>query len=272
MGIKPLQVKSILQKSNLPATSYVINPYVGCVHGCVYCYARFMKRFTAHSEPWGTFLDAKVNAPVVLREQLERRRTPLQELVFFSSVTDPYQPPEKQHRLTRQMLEVLLEYQVPISILTKSDLVLRDIDLLVQFERCLVGLSLMTLEDSLAYHLEPRAASPTRRLQALRTLHEHGIHTYAFISPYLPGLSNIRRLVETLAGSIDEIGVEAINTRGGNWPGVEKVLVSHYPEKVDACRCLSRDAGYWHELETQVGQLSQEYQIELMGFYHHGSA
>lgn len=74
MGINSVQVKSIIQKSNLPDANYVINPYIGCVHGCVYCYARFMKRFTAHAEPWGAFLDAKGNASEVLKRQLSRRR------------------------------------------------------------------------------------------------------------------------------------------------------------------------------------------------------
>ena len=104
MIVKPIRAKSILQKSGLPAAAHVINPYTGCTHGCVYCYARFMKRFTGHSEAWGTFLDAKVNAAEVLKGQLARRREPLKEIVFFSSVTDPYQPAEKQHRFTRRLV------------------------------------------------------------------------------------------------------------------------------------------------------------------------
>lgn len=269
MGINLIQVKSILQKSNLPDASYVINPYTGCVHGCVYCYARFMKRFTAHPEPWGTFLDAKINAPQVLKNQLCRRRASLKEIVFFSSVTDPYQPPEYKYMLTRSLLEVLLEYQVPISILTKSDLVLRDIDLLKQFDSCKVGLSLMTLDDGLAHRLEPRAASPTRRLQALHALRECGIRTYVFISPYLPRLSDINQLMEALSGSIDEIGVEAINPRGGNWQGVEKVLAMYYPELLNDCKHLSKNDNYWLEVETQVNQFVNQYQIKMMGFYRH---
>lgn len=269
MGINLIQAKSILQKSNLPGLPFVINPYTGCIHGCVYCYARFMKRFTAHIEPWGTFLDAKVNAPQLLKKQLGRRRDSLRETVFLSSVTDPYQPADKKYKLTRSLLEVLLEYQVEISILTKSDLVLRDIDLLKQFDYCDVGFSLMTLDDKLAQRLEPRAASPTRRLQALATLHEQGIRTFAFISPYLPRFSKIGEIIEAVSGSIDEIGVEAINTRGGNWQGVEKVLTKHYPSLLKDCKRLSKDDDYWMELETQVHLLADQYQIELMGFYRH---
>lgn len=269
MGIKSVRASSILQKSNLPDASYVINPYIGCVHGCVYCYARFMKRFTAHNEPWGTFLDAKINAADVLRSQLARRRAPVEETVFLSSVTDPYQPPESRYVLTRGLLEVLLEYQVPISILTKSDLVVRDIDLLKQFDRCQIGLSLMTLDDGLARRLEPRAAAPSRRLKALQALRKQGICTYAFISPYLPRLSDIDQMMEALAGAIDEVGVEAINTRCGNWQGVEEVLVKHYPKLLDDCRHLSKSEAYWRDLEMRVNQLADQYRVKMMGFYRH---
>jgi DNA repair photolyase len=269
MGINPIQVKSILQKSNLPDANYVINPYVGCVHGCVYCYARFMKRFTAHPEPWGTFLDAKINAAEVLKNQLSRRREPLKEVVFFSSVTDPYQPAESKYKLTRYLLEVLLEYQVPISILTKSDLVVRDIDLLKRFDSCNVIFSLMTLDDELAHRLEPRAVSPSRRLKALSTLRESGIRTFGFVSPYLPGVSDIDQIVEALSGSIDEIGVEAINTRSGNWSGVEQVLAQYYPELLDDCKLLTKDDHYWHEIEVQVNRLARLHQVKMMGFYRH---
>ena len=92
MGVKEIQSKSILQKSGLPGAEYVINPYIGCVNGCVYCYAHFMKRFTNHTEPWGSFLDAKVNAPELLEKLLARRRKPLTDCVLLSSVTDPKNP------------------------------------------------------------------------------------------------------------------------------------------------------------------------------------
>ncbi len=269
MSINPIRARSILQKSGLPAAAYVINPYTGCVHGCVYCYARFMKRFTGHAEPWGAFLDARVNAAEVLRGQLARRREPLKELVFFSSVTDPYQPAEKQHRLTRSLLEVLLEYQVPVSILTKSDLVLRDIDLLERFESCKVGLSLMTLDEALARKLEPRAASPARRIRALTALRAAGIRTQAFISPYLPGISDLDRLVEALSGSIDEIGVEAINTRGGNWQGVGRVLAQDAPELTVECAHLAKDDSYWNALEVRLVQLAEQHGMANFGFYRH---
>jgi DNA repair photolyase len=268
-NVNLIEAKSVLQKSGIPGVDFVINPYTGCLHGCVYCYARFMKRFTGHSEPWGTFLDVKINAPEVLKKQLAGKGISQQNMVFLSSVTDPYQPYEKKYELTRDLLKILLEYQVPISILTKSDLILRDMDLLSRFESCTVGMSLMTLDDKLARRLEPRATPPINRIQALRSLHNRGISTWAFISPFLPGLSNIEQTLKALSGFVDEIGVEAINIRGGNWTGVEKVLVKHYPESLDDCRRLSRDENYWWVLENEVKQMTDKHRIELMGFFTH---
>jgi DNA repair photolyase len=269
MKIKQVHVKGILQKSKLPEISHVINPYIGCVHGCVYCYARFMKRFTDHKETWGTFLDPKINGPDILKRQLNKRKKPLKEPVFISSVTDPYQPPEKKYELTRKLLKVLLEYQVPISILTKSDLIMRDVDLLKQFDNCTIGLSFCTLDDGLAKRLEPRATIPSQRHDTLRALKEQGISTYGFISPYIPRLSDIHQLTKALNGAIDGIGVEVINTRGGNWQGVEILLRRHYPERLKECRRLIGNEGYLRGLENEARRFARENHIEMMGFYRH---
>jgi DNA repair photolyase len=269
MVINEVHTKSILQKTGIPGSGYVINPYTGCIHGCVYCYARFMKRFTGHTEGWGAFLDAKVNAREVLKRQLEKRREPIQDVVFLSSVTDPYLTAESSFQLTRGILEVLLEYQVPISMLTKSDLVLRDIDLLRQFEECSVGLSLMTVDEMLARRFEPRAPSPMRRIQALRELKANNIYTYAFISPYLPRLSNIEQLMEALDGVIDEVGVEALNTKEAYWWGVQRVLARYYPELLFGYKELCRKNSYWSNLARKVRRLARQLDLAFMGLHRH---
>lgn len=269
MGINKVQAKSILNKTGIPGLGYAINPYVGCVHGCVYCYARFMKRLTGHTESWGTFLDAKVNAREVLKRQLERKKGPIKDVVFLSSVTDPYLPAESKLQLTRGVLEVLLEYQVPVSILTKSDLVLRDIDLLRQFKECSVGLSLMTVDEVLAHRFEPHAPSSIRRIGALRGLKANNIHTYAFISPYLPRLSNIEQLMEALDGVIDEVGVEALNTKEAYWWGVQRVLTHYYPELLPGYKQLCKNDTYWTQLERRTRHLARHLGLTCMGFYRH---
>jgi DNA repair photolyase len=184
-------------------------------------------------------------------------------------VTDPYQPPEKQYRLTRSLLEVLLEHNVPVSILTKSDLVLRDVDLLRRFPGATVGLSFSTADDSLARRLEPRASPPTRRIRALQELRDAGIETWAFLSPFLPGVSDLDKMVAALDGSVESFGVEAINTAGANWTGVEAALAGIDPALPGRCRMLAADAAFWRALETRANQLARKYRIRMTGFYRH---
>ena len=181
--IKEVIAKSILSKSGIPGADYCINPYTGCSHACRYCYASFMKRFTGHTEPWGDFVDVKINAPQILQRQLKRAS---KGSVMISSVTDVYQPVEGNYKLTRQCLEILLPYQFPVFILTKSPLVLRDMDLLRQFEDIEVGITITTDNDKMREIFEPKAPTIEARINALRTLHENNIKTYVFIGPALP--------------------------------------------------------------------------------------
>jgi DNA repair photolyase len=183
MLIKKIRARSILSRSGIPGADYCINPYVGCSHGCRYCYATFMKKFTGHTEPWGSFVDIKLNAPEELRRQLRKAE---KGTTLISSVTDPYQPIEKRCELTRQCLETLLEYQFPVDILTKSPLVLRDSDLFTQFKDIDVGITITTDSERIRKVFEPNAPSIKTRINALKNLHEKGIRTYVFIGPALP--------------------------------------------------------------------------------------
>jgi DNA repair photolyase len=183
MLVKGKKARSILSKSGISGIDYCINPYVGCAHGCRYCYATFMKRFTGHGEPWGSFVDAKINAPEILQRQMKGAA---RGNVMISSVTDPYQPVENKYELTRRCLEVLLPYQFPLSILTKSSLVLRDLDLIEQFKEIEVGMTITTDSDKIREFFEPNAPSIETRIHALRELSKKGIKTYAFVGPLLP--------------------------------------------------------------------------------------
>jgi DNA repair photolyase len=204
--IRELLAKSVLTQTGIEGYDYCINPYVGCAHGCRYCYATFMKRFTGHLEPWGEFVDVKVNAPEVLRRQL-RRAT--KGSVLIGTVTDPYQPAEKHYRITRGCLEALLERQFPINILTRSPLCVRDVDLFKKFEDLAIGLSVTTNREDIRKIFEPHSPSIRSRIEALKTLHESGISTYAFIGPMLP--MDPERLSEMLVGIVDEVLIDRLN-------------------------------------------------------------
>lgn len=181
--INETQAKSILSKTGIPGADYCINPYTGCSHGCRYCYASFMKRFTNHTEPWGDFVDVKINAPYILRKQLRRTR---KGAIIISSVTDPYQPLESRYKITRKCLEELLPYQFSVNILTKSPLVLRDIDLMKKFKDIEVGITITTSDEGIRRLFEPKTPSIEARIHTLQKLHRSGLRTYAFIGPVLP--------------------------------------------------------------------------------------
>lgn len=266
MNIEEIQCKSILTKSKLPESDYCINPYVGCSHNCCYCYARFMRRFTSHTEEWGQFVDVKINAKDVLEKQMSHH--PKRGIILLGSVTDAYQPLERKYGLTRSILEVLLRHDFPISILSKSNLVLRDIDLLRQFRDCEIGLTITTLDDKVARKIEPFASSPSHRLEALGKLHETGIKTYAFIGPILPTFTDAGKIFEAIAGKTDFIMAEVLNTRCGNRDRIFRVIKEHYPDSLPLFKAgLSKSSSA--EIENEIKQLSQRFNIPLKGFYKH---
>lgn len=209
MIVRETQPKTILSISKV--YPYVINPYTGCQHGCSYCYARFMKRFTGHREPWGQFVDVKVNAPDLLKQEITKKKP---GRVWVSGVCDPYQPLEAKYKLTRQCLEILAQNNWPVTVQTRSSLVLRDIDILKEGRYFEVGLSITTADDSIRTLFEPDAPTIMDRVRALDELHRAGIRTYVMIAPMLPGVEG---LAEILAGKVDFVIVDRMNYNYADW-------------------------------------------------------
>ncbi|GFO55945.1 radical SAM protein [Geomonas sp. Red276] len=201
--VREIEAKSILTASKI--YPYVINPYVGCQHACSYCYARYMKKFTGHREPWGTFVDVKINAAELLRKEVARKK---KATVWMSGVCDPYQPLEEKYRLTRHCLQVLLEAEWPVVVQTRSPLVLRDIDIIGIGKSIEVGFSITTADDDIRKSFEPHAPPIAERVNALAELKRAKVRTYAMIAPILPGAEN---LMEMLAGKVDYILVDRMN-------------------------------------------------------------
>jgi len=205
LNVTEIEAKSILNKSKI--FDYCLNPYTGCQINCRYCYARlFMGRYSGHREPWGQFVDVKINAPEVLRRQIKRAK---RGTIWISSVCDPYQPLEKRYGITRSCLEVLLERQFPVNIQTKSDLVLCDMELLKEFDDIEVGFTITTDREEVARLFEPGASSVKDRLKALETLHKSGIKTFVFVGPVLPG--DPENLIERLEGKVDRVLIDRMN-------------------------------------------------------------
>jgi len=211
MDITEVTTKSALVRSRIPSVEYVINPYTGCGHGCRYCYAVFMRKYSRQHQnaPWGSFVEVKTNLVEVLRSELSRKRKT--GTAMLSSVCDPYQPAELRYRLTRGCIETLREYGWRISILTRSPLVTRDIDLLQSSIEASVGFSIPTDDDKVRAALEPTAPPIGARIAALRQMHAAGIHTWVFIAPLLP--MNPQRLSELILPHIDHAMIDPLNYR-----------------------------------------------------------
>lgn len=209
MIVREIYARCIVSKSKV--FSYAINPYIGCQHGCTYCYARFMKRFTEHKEPWGEFVDVKINAPDLLQKEINKKPP---GRVWVSGVCDPYQPIEKKYELTKKCLEILIQHDWPITIQTKSPLVLRDIELLRGSSKIEVGLTITTGDDKVRQLFEPNAPPIKARIRALEELHLARISTFVMIAPMLP---KAEELVAVLRGKVDYVLIDRMNYHYGDW-------------------------------------------------------
>lgn len=244
MIVREIDVKSVMTRSNLPVADYSVNPYVGCEHACKYCYASFMKRFTGHTEPWGEFVDVKMWPPIKNPAKYAGKEA------FLGSVTDCYQPCEATFGRTRALLEQLQGSGISISIATKSDLVLRDLELIRTFPNARVSFSINTLDEGFREQMD-KGASIERRLAAMKALYDAGVQTTCFISPIFPGITDPVEIIERAKGQCNLVWLENLNLRGdyrvrildwihGNHPELDSLYHDIYTKK-------SRD--YWHELD-----------------------
>ena len=257
--IRDIDVKSVFTKSNLPVCDYSVNPYVGCTHACKYCYASFMKRFTNHSEPWGGFLNVK-HWPAIA----DPHRYDGKEL-FIGSVTDPYNPQEEEYRRTRSLLEQLKGSGVKITIQTKSDLVLRDIDLIKSFPDARVGFSINTLDEGFKDDMD-KAASIGRRLEAMRRFHEAGVRTTCFISPIFPGITDVAAIIDRVKDRCNLVWLENLNLRGSYKGVIMDYIRQRHPELLPLYEQIyskgRRD--YWEQLDDDVRAYAAANGLEYM--------
>jgi len=266
--VREIECKSVLTKSGIEGVDYALNPYVGCGHGCVYCYASFMKRFTGHKEEWGTFVDVKINAAEVLARQMRRAK---RGNIASGTVTDPYQPLEREYKITRTCLEVLTDYDFPVSILTKSDLVLRDLDLLRRLRDVEVGFTITSLDEEVRRIFEPRSSPAVARLAALAELAGAGVKTWAFCGPLLPFLSDGQEQLDILFGDLARVGVsyiivDSMKLSGAIWGKVRRVLEGHYPDLVEGYRHIATDRKPYHEaLIARAQRLAEKHGLTLGG-------
>ena len=233
--IREITCRTVLNRCAIG--DYSLNCYVGCAHGCVYCYARFMQRFHPHAEPWGGFVDVKVNAVDALRRQLPR--TP-PGAVFMSSACDGWQPLEQERGLTRECCRLLLDCGFRVNVLTKSVLVLRDLDIFAG-RNAQVGVTITTLDDGLKALWEPRAGSIEERFRVLEQAKAAGLDTAVMFGPLLPFLSDTPPFIEAMLQrardlDVDAILFDALNPRPKVWESVSGLLRQEFPDLAERYR------------------------------------
>ena len=261
---KEIQVKDYLTKSNLPASDYVINPYVGCPHGCKYCYASFMKRFTGHKEEWGNFIDIKRCDKKINTKKLENKT------VFLSSVTDCYNQLEEKYKITRRILKELINVNCNLNISTKSKLILRDIDLLKQMKNLTVSMSINTLDENFKNDMDN--ASPIKeRLNTLRELHDNGIYTVLFMSPIFPYITKFKEIIEISKEYIDEYWFENLNLRGAYKTKILLYIQEKYPKLINEYNdiYIKGNKKYWNDLSKEIKNYCEINNVKFINYFYH---
>ncbi len=265
--INEIKASSIIAKSNLPEADFVINPYTGCMHSCIYCYARFMKRFTGHTEPWGTFVDAKINAPDLIPKNISKYKG---RSIFISSVTDAYMPLERKYMLTHKILKKLIPLQPDLCVQTKSDLILRDIDLLKRFKNCEAGLTITTMDDNIRKEIEPGASPVQNRIKAVEKLKSKGLRTYVFIGPILPYITDWKKIILETRKFSDSYMLENLNIKGTVWDSVKKWLQEKHPDLLKKYEALYfTKNNYWDLVEDEIHEFSGKENVDCRIYFHH---
>ena len=257
--VQEIEVKSVLSKSDLPVCEYSVNPYVGCTHGCRYCYASFMKRFTGHTEPWGEFLDVKL-WPAIKNPQKYAGKE-----LFIGSVTDPYLPQEERYGRTRALLEQLQGSGAKLSIATKSDLILRDLDLIRTFPDARVSWSVNTLDEAFKDDMD-RAVSIERRLAAMEVFHRAGVRTTCFVSPIFPGITDVKAIIDRVKGQCNLIWLENLNLRGGYKRAIMDYIREKRPDLLPFYQAIyeRRDRRYWEALDGELKDFADELGLDYV--------
>lgn len=267
MKIKEVKVKSCMTKSKL--TDYVINPYTGCQHGCKYCYADFIRRFQNIKEKWGDFIYPKINCHELLKKELKKNKA---GHVWLSSVTDAYCPIEGKYNLTRKILETIAKSpyknKFTIEILTKSVLVKRDFDILKKL-KVELGCTINTLNNKISTIIEPFASLPTERIKVLKEAKKQGINVYGFISPVLPGITNLEELFRELK-FCKYVWVELLNTKRSVLNRLMPVIKKNFPDKVkDFNFAVNNPKKYYQDVKKEAKRLEEKYKLKIKNIVVH---
>lgn len=253
-----------MTKSKLPASDYAVNPYVGCPHKCVYCYACFMKRFTGHDEPWGDFIDIKEFPPIKNLFQYNGKK------IFLSSVTDCYNPYEAEYKKTQSILKQFIGTEADITISTKSDLIIRDIEILKQLKHITAVFSINTIDENFRADMD-NASSIQARIATMKTLRENGIPTVTFISPIFPGITSVEKIAEATREYCDTYWLENLNLRGSYKHAILKYVEEKYPELRPLYKTIYEEHNkqYWITLSEHLEAYAKSQNLNMVNYFYH---
>ncbi len=248
VNIRRVKVKSLLTATRLGG-DYAINPYVGCPHKCLYCYAACINwNNKVREEPWGEFLDIKEPAASLNLAKIFRKR------ILFSSMTDAYNPYEKKSEITRGIIKQLIPAETKLTIITKSALVTRDIDLFKQFPYVKVIFSFSSLNDDFRKRVEPYASSPGQKLTALSILKDSGIATGVFVAPIFPEITDAIGIIKVAAPLVKRITFDTLNLRPQNIDKVFNFIRETRPDIMPLYEdiYLRKNRFYWIQLREKI--------------------
>ncbi|MBU0975606.1 MAG: radical SAM protein [Patescibacteria group bacterium] len=284
LKINKITVKSILTKSGFPDDDFCINPYSGCLFGCSYCFADFMRRFSGHAhEKWGEYVDIKVNAPELLEKELmnlekriingawKSKSLRKKPSIVVGSVTDPYQGVEAKYEITRKCLEaiILSRSTAKFNILTKGHLVTRDVDLLRKIPSIVVGFTITTTDDTVSRLMEGNAPPVSIRLKALKKLNDAGIGTYVCINPLLPNFVKNEKSILKLFQAIrdtgnKEIWLEHINLGGNKLKRITRILADKAPDQIRYFEAAKNEE-YKNDLNRLIFRILEDFNFKIGG-------
>lgn len=261
--VRRVQVRNLVTKSGL-GSGLAINPYVGCPHKCIYCYAACINYSGVwRDEEWGTFLDVKVPSEQINLAKIFRKG------IFFSSMTDAYNPYEERAGATRRILQTLIPAEPRVSILTKSKLVTRDIDLFKQFKKIVIDFSFSSLDDDFRRRAEPYASSPLDKIAAMRELKAAGIAVGAFVAPIFPEISDPLAIAAAVAPYAKRVLFDSLHLRPQNREKVLSFVTKLRPDLKTLYEDIyyRKNRLYWINLRKEIKNFCGERGIRHTVFF-----
>ncbi|MEM3826572.1 MAG: radical SAM protein [Nitrososphaeria archaeon] len=253
-----IRCRSAISKSNLPGLEYTINPYIGCEHGCIYCYVPDVIRRKEFLNGWGEIVYAKENIVEVLSKEVRYIKP---GVVGYSTITDPYQPYEKKMCFARKVIEMLLQNNFRISFQTKSSLILRDLDI-IGGDRVDVGFTITSLDEEFTKKFEPNASPPEERVQALEAFSEKKVKTWIFYGPIICGFNDDDETVKNIISLAKRTGSYLMYDKLRLKPILSKRMEKHLGEEFDKIRSHMMEDDF-RKVYYKVIKLGREYNVKV---------